>query len=50
MTDQKKTCFVAMPNGNTLEDQKWFRGWYREVIVKGIESAGYEAVLATDIL
>ncbi len=42
----KPSCFVVMPFGRDVEEQKWFRGWYEVVIAPAIHASGYEPVLS----
>ena len=36
-----KNCFVVMPFGREPAEVTWFSGWYKEVIKRGVEEAGF---------
>ena len=39
-------CFVVMPSGREVSEQKWFKGWFEVVINLAVKEAGYEPILA----
>jgi hypothetical protein len=41
-----KQCFVVIPFGRDIDDQRWFKGWYQAVIEPAISSCGFEPILA----
>jgi hypothetical protein len=45
-TGHEKHCFVVMPSGREVSEQKWFKGWFEVVIKPAIKEARYEPVLA----
>jgi hypothetical protein len=46
MTGHEKHCFVVMPSGRDVSEQKWFKGWFEIVIKAAVKEAGYASVLA----
>ena len=41
-----KQCFVVMPYGQDTKQQRWFQGWYEQVIESGVRKSGYTPVLS----
>ena len=41
-----KHCFVVMPYGHTIKENRWFKGWYDVVIKKAVIDSGYEPKLS----
>ena len=39
-------CFVVMPYGRNAEQQRWFQGWYEQVIEPGVIKSGFVPVLS----
>lgn len=43
---ESKVCFVVMPFGRDVVEQRWYRGWYEVVLQPAIASAGYAPFLS----
>jgi hypothetical protein len=39
-------CFVVMPFGRTIDEERWYRGWYQTVIEPAVRTSTFEPILS----
>ncbi len=44
--EHSSQCFVVMPFGKNQQEQRWYRGWYQQVIDIAVRNSGYFPILS----